>query len=58
MAQTKPLLTGTSEPLTGEDAERLVAYIENPTVQPGHDDYLRRADQTYSEITPRATRDA
>ena len=52
MAQLK-LLTGISEPLKGEDAERLVAYIEKPTMPEGHDEYLKKADQTFSEIRPR-----
>ena len=52
MAQLK-LLTGSSEPLTGEDAERLIAYIEKPTMPEGHDEYLNKADQTFSEIRPR-----
>ncbi|MEX2212469.1 MAG: hypothetical protein WD689_12005 [Gaiellaceae bacterium] len=53
MAQLK-LLTGISEPLSGEDAERLVAYIEHPVVPEGHSEYLKRADETYGEIQPRA----
>jgi hypothetical protein len=52
MAQLK-LLTGTSEPLMGEDAERLVAYIEKPTMPEGHDEYLLKADQAFAEIRPR-----
>lgn len=52
MAQLKTL-TATSEPLTGEDAERLVAYIEKPAMPEGHDEYLKKADETFSEIRPR-----
>lgn len=52
MAQTQ-LLNGISEPLKGDDAERLVAYIEKPVVSAGHDEYLRGSDQTYTSIVPR-----
>jgi hypothetical protein len=43
-----------SAPLAGEDAERLVAYIEQPAAPAGHNEYLHEADAAYSEIKPRA----
>jgi hypothetical protein len=52
MAQTQ-LLTGISEPLSGEDAERLVTYIEKPVLPEGHDQYLAEADKTYVSIRPK-----
>jgi hypothetical protein len=52
MAQTQlqPII---SEPLTGEDAERFVAYIEKPTPPSGHDAYLAEADRAFASIKPR-----
>ena len=47
------LLTSSSEPLTGEDAERLVAYVENPVKPEGHAEFIKRADETYAEIKER-----
>lgn len=44
-----------SEPLEGEDAERLVAYIENPVPPAGHDEYVTRADQAFADVQPRGT---
>jgi hypothetical protein len=42
-----------AEPLTGDDAARFVAYIENPTVPAGHNEYLQAADEAHTEIQPR-----
>jgi hypothetical protein len=42
-----------AEPLTGEDAERFVAYIENPSAPAGHNEYLLKADQTFGSVQPR-----
>lgn len=41
-----------SEPMTGEDAERFVAYIEKPTPPSGHDAYLAEADRAFANIKP------
>jgi hypothetical protein len=42
-----------AEPLSGDDAERLVAYIENPVAPEGHNDYLCQAEQVYGETQVR-----
>lgn len=47
-----------SEPLSGEDAERLVAYIEDPVAPAGHNEYLKQADEVHSQIKPRADADS
>lgn len=38
-----------TEPLTGEDAERLVDYIENPSPPPGHSAFLAQAHEAFSK---------
>lgn len=44
-----------SEPLEGDDARRLVEYIELPTPPEGHDEYLREADSVFARFnTPRS----
>jgi hypothetical protein len=43
-----------SEPLEGEDAQRLVDYIEHPTPPEGHAAYLDDADRAFRAFnTPR-----
>lgn len=39
-----------AEPLSGEDAERLVAYIDNPNPPAGHNEFLQKADETYASV--------
>lgn len=53
MAQKIMTTIGSSEPLAGEDAERLVKYVENPEVPKRHDEFLRQADRTFESIKPR-----
>ncbi len=48
MGRTTTLIT-TSEPLSGEDADRLVAQVENPSPSPDRDDFLRRADAEFAQ---------
>jgi hypothetical protein len=43
-----------AEPLAGEDAERFVSYIENPSTPEGHEQFLQQADQVYREIPARS----
>jgi hypothetical protein len=43
-----------SAPLTGDDAERFVAYIDEPVAPAGHNEYLREADDTHAQIQPRS----
>ena len=38
-----------TEPLTGEDAERLVDYMENPSPPPNQSTFLARAHEAFSK---------
>lgn len=39
-----------SPPLTGEDAERFVAYIENPQLSREHDEFLDEARRVFRTL--------
>jgi hypothetical protein len=40
----------TTTSLEGEDAQRLIEYMENPTPPEGHDEFLRKSDETFREL--------
>jgi len=43
-----------SEPLTGEDADRFVAYIDDPKMPVGHNEFLNESDRVYGELQQRS----
>jgi len=44
---------GIGQPLSGDDATNLVAYVDKPNASPGHDAYLKLADKVFATVAPR-----
>jgi hypothetical protein len=54
MAVKKPYVVELTEELEGEDARRLLDYVEDPNPPEGHDEYLDRCDARFEAVyTPR-----
>jgi hypothetical protein len=50
MAIKKPYVVELSEELEGEDARRLLAYVDDPTPPEGHDEYLDKCDARFEAV--------
>lgn len=50
MALKHPQIYEMSPPLTGEDAERLVDYINDPKLPEDHDAQVDRAEKTFDSL--------
>jgi hypothetical protein len=48
MALKVPKKSKLSAPLEGDDADRLVEYMDNPERPDGHSEYLKSADQSFA----------